>query len=163
MKNQRPVLDIPVTPLENLLDLSAFAIAAACWILLGYHYNTLPNEIPQHFNALGQPDRYGDKGTLFLLPSIATVMVLLLHILKRFPHQFNYPYNITPENAPFEYRKSLMILRVVALLAALLLFYCIYVVIQGAILGQMGLGPVFFVLVLAVVIAPFAMTFLWKK
>ena len=49
----------------------------AFYIVLS-NYSLLPDSIPFHFDAQGNPDDWNSKETIFLLPSIAAVVFVLL-------------------------------------------------------------------------------------
>ena len=53
------------------------------WILVLYHYPNLPEQIPTHFNIMGEADALGSKSNIFLLPAIATAIVLGMGSAKR--------------------------------------------------------------------------------
>jgi uncharacterized membrane protein len=53
------------------------------WILVLYHYPKLPEIIPTHFNIMGEADGQGSKSNIFLLPAIATMIVLGMGSIKR--------------------------------------------------------------------------------
>jgi len=110
MKRHRPVIHVPRTPLENTLEVLAACcliglIAVALWGWL-----ILPTVVPTHFGISGQPDAYGSKGTLLILPVIFLLSYGLLTFLERFPHTYNYPIAITEENAPRQYKRVRMLL-----------------------------------------------------
>jgi uncharacterized membrane protein len=110
MKRYRPVIHVPRTPLENILEVLAACcligfIAVAIWGWL-----ILPAIVPTHFGISGQPDAYGRKGTLLILPVIFLLSYGLLTFLERFPHTYNYPIAITEENAPRQYQLARMLL-----------------------------------------------------
>jgi uncharacterized membrane protein len=100
MKNQ-PKLNLPVTSFERLLDAAALFFAGATVLLVFIQFSSLPAEIPTHFNIQGAVDRYGSKNTILFLPLLSLIIVCGLIFLTRFPHTFNYPTKITPENAAF--------------------------------------------------------------
>ncbi|MBE8539587.1 DUF1648 domain-containing protein [Geoglobus acetivorans] len=69
---------------------------AGIWVLAIYAYQTLPDNIPSHFNFEGKPDSYGDKSTWMILPvalSIAPIIFLLI-AKYRFTIINNHPYLI---------------------------------------------------------------------
>ncbi len=49
-------------------ELPSLALILVPFIYLGIIWGSLPNQVPIHWNALGEIDRYGSKFTLFLLP-----------------------------------------------------------------------------------------------
>ena len=58
--------------------------------------NSLPAQIPTHFNAAGQPDAWGTPGMLWVLPIVAAVIYLLMTLVGRYPGAFNFPMRTTP-------------------------------------------------------------------
>ena len=53
------------------------------WILILYYFQYLPEQIPTHFNIMGEADALGSKSNIFLLPAIATAIVLGMGSTKR--------------------------------------------------------------------------------
>ena len=74
-----------------LFLLSSFAVAF--WIIA----NT-PENIPLHFNAQGEIDRWGESWTIIGLPLIALVLYGLLTLIQHRPQWSNYPVKIPNEN-----------------------------------------------------------------
>ena len=69
------------------------------WALTLTNYSILPEIIPIHFNGAGKADGFGNKTHIFVLPIISTLLFIGLTILNKHPHIFNYPSQITKENA----------------------------------------------------------------
>jgi uncharacterized membrane protein len=95
----RPKLDLPPSPLDIILDrlslvgvLLFVAVLAAAW-------KDLPERVPMHFGASGEPNGWGTKVSMLILPAVALVMHIGLGLLARLPHIYNYPGKVTPENA----------------------------------------------------------------
>lgn len=119
MKSQ-PVLDLPKSSVETWLD-----AASLLFITLGFafaigYYTDLPDQIPTHYNASGDPDRFGAKISIFFLPVLSLLLIGGLVFLAKYPHQFNYLTTITPQNAAFEYRKARTLIRMMNVLVSLL-------------------------------------------
>lgn len=49
----------------------------ALFIYLAARFNTLPDLLPLHFDALGQPDRIESKNGIFALPMIGVIVFFL--------------------------------------------------------------------------------------
>lgn len=80
-------------------------------------------EVPLHFNARGEIDRWGDTWTVLLLPAIALVLYGLLTWVQRHPRRCNYPVEITDENREQTYRQmSRIVYRIKVLVMALFLY-----------------------------------------
>ncbi len=61
-------IGLPVAALVLLLALTGFLCA---------RFSTLPRLLPLHFSALGEPDRLGPRGSLFFLPLIGLITLLV--------------------------------------------------------------------------------------
>jgi uncharacterized membrane protein len=60
--------------------------------------NPLPQRIPTHFNAMGEPNAWGSPSALWLLPAVAAFVFLLISLVSLFPAAFNFPVRATPAN-----------------------------------------------------------------
>jgi uncharacterized membrane protein len=76
--------------------IAVIAVTAWGWLIL-------PAIIPTHYGFSGVPNAYGGKGSLLTSPILSVCLTILLAILSRFPHRYNYPCQITEENAPRQY------------------------------------------------------------
>ena len=108
-----------------------------------YYFHELPDTIPIHFNASGEADGFSKKNTLWILPVIGLVMYIGMFFLNKFPHIFNYPKEITEENAERQYRIATKLIRTINMLIAVSFFYIGHRTIQTALNEQDGLGTFF--------------------
>ena len=100
----RPNITVERTELGRLLDWLSLAGVVLFVLYIIYQFGKLPDEVPTHFNHAGEADAWSGKGTLFILPAIAVGLYIMLTLLNRSPHIFNYPVKITEQNAPMQYR-----------------------------------------------------------
>ncbi|MEG4320294.1 MULTISPECIES: DUF1648 domain-containing protein [unclassified Microcoleus] len=101
--NQRPVISLGLSPALLAVELAG-AIAILVSILpIVQFWGVLPDRIPIHFGLGGQPDTWGDKVTIWMLPALAAIIFVVLTAVSRYPHTFNYPVRITQENARRQY------------------------------------------------------------
>lgn len=103
---KRPKLNIPKTKSEWLWDIIGYTIFIGTIIFLISIWNKLPNEVPAHFNALGEVNRWGSKYELLILPGIGVFIILLMQILEKFPETHNYPQRLNEDNAEQFYLNS---------------------------------------------------------
>jgi uncharacterized membrane protein len=144
----RPVLKLPRSRAENVVDgLTAIVVLASFGVALWY-WPALPARVPMHFNAAGKVDGWGPKSTVWLVPAVGVVMAVFLTVLSRFPHTFNYPCAITPENAERQYRMARLLLGIVKL-TAVVIFCTLELAVCSAASGQNFLGVWFVVGTLA--------------
>src|SRR5690625_7494445 len=71
-------------------------------VYLLFVWQSLPSEVPAHYNALGEVDRWGSKWEMLILPIIATVLWIGMTILEKYPHVYNY-INLTEDNVRNQY------------------------------------------------------------
>ena len=85
----------PLDRAMNGLSLLLLAgVTAWLWLIWG----DIPAQVPLHYNAAGQIDRWGGKGTLIALAAIAWVMYGLLTLVEQIPGAWNTGVKITEEN-----------------------------------------------------------------
>jgi uncharacterized membrane protein len=119
MKN-RPKLKLQKTKIDLTIDvLTWFLLLLLCTYTIVV-YSTLPSTIPIHFNSIGKADGFGNKAILFITPIIAMFLILLLSLVSKIPHQFNYPVKITPENALKQYELATKLIRNLKLIIVLI-------------------------------------------
>lgn len=111
----RPIIKLELSFSDKLMNWASWAILAAMWVLVSFHYTNLPNTIPIHYNLAGTPDGYGHKGLIWLLPLLGSLQLGMLSILNQHPESFNYYGEITSENAPQQYAMATRTLRYVKL------------------------------------------------
>jgi len=111
-QEKRPVLDIPLFPLEKTLEFVAAMGLLASVIIIIKFWPILPHTIPTHFGVSGKPDGWGSKETIFLLPSIGILLIYIpITLLSRYPHIYNYICPITEQNAVEQYYLARLLLR----------------------------------------------------
>ena len=99
---------------------------AGLLILPLLYYWDLPGSIPQHYEMNGQPDAFGSKWMIWLLPLVGLIMYSGLTILNRYPNAFNYPVRITDENALRQYAFATKLVRSLKAFVASLFCYLNY-------------------------------------
>lgn len=123
-KTARPVPVLTSTRLMQVCDVFTVIVLFATVGYVLRAWGGLPDRIPVHFNARGVADGWGGKGALVAGPIIGAAVALLLAVVSRFPHRFNYIHPITEQNAQRHYtlaREMMALLRAVfALLGAVI-------------------------------------------
>jgi uncharacterized membrane protein len=112
MKEGRPRINIVLSGTDRILENAGFLLLILLWGLTLITYFKSPDIIPIHFSASGEADGFGNKLTLLVLPVIATVILIILTQLNKYPHIFNYPVDITDENAEKQYINATRMIRV---------------------------------------------------
>lgn len=106
----RPILKLPKTRSEKIWDYigGSIFILSIFYIILAW--GKLPDEIPGHFNGLGEVDRWGSKIELFILPFIGLFLWIVMWLLEKAPYMHNYPSRLDESNVKAFYLNSRKIL-----------------------------------------------------
>lgn len=142
----RPVLKLEKRTLDCVLE---FLNGITLVFLLIYpliYFLEIPDTIPNHFNLQGEPDGYGSKNGIWILPGMGVFLYLLLGLFRNIPHVLNIPVEITPENAELQYRLVTRMLNWLSLLILLISSILVYKQIQAGFENSMSLGYFFPVL-----------------
>jgi hypothetical protein len=87
-----------MTPKRSTFDwvLEAICVAGLVMIVAVVlaHWADLPAQVPRHFTASGQPNRWGNRTGLFVLPAVAAGVYILLTMVPRYPQLLNLPFEI---------------------------------------------------------------------
>lgn len=84
---------------------SLAGVGALC-LFVAFTYGDLPDTVPTHFGFSGEADAWGAKSTVWVLMGVNVLMVGLLAWLSTNPRWFNYPSDITKDNAQYLYREG---------------------------------------------------------
>ena len=95
---KRPKLQLAKSKSEWVWDIIGYGVYLASIVFLIYVWNTLPNEVPAHYNASGEVDRWGSKYELLILPIIGALMAVLMQFIEKFPELHNYPERLNANN-----------------------------------------------------------------
>ncbi|MFD0954297.1 DUF1648 domain-containing protein [Virgibacillus natechei] len=109
MKDQSNI-KVSASTWEKLFHFFAFIVIIVMFVYAIVMFNRLPDEVPIHFNAAGEADNWGGRGSIFMLPLLSLPMFMLLFFLGKAPHIHNYPVKVTEQNAPKLYRESRLLL-----------------------------------------------------
>jgi uncharacterized membrane protein len=154
--NARPKIEIGLTTSDKILEIVGWISVIFIWALTILKYPSLPESIPTHFNASGQVDDYGGRGTILFLPVLGTILFGGLTILNKYPHIFNYPVPVTEENAERQYRNAIRLIRYIKLILVLTFLAIEFMTIQTAAGKSTGLATWFLPAMLVVLFVPIA-------
>lgn len=115
------------------------------------NWSIIPKTIPVHFNLKGEPDNYGGKWTLILLPSLFLVIYSSMSLIGRYPHIYNYPFKLTVNNYKEQFRLASLLIFYLKIEITLLLSYLTFKTVRVALGFEDKLdawSPVVFILVI---------------
>lgn len=143
-------MDEPIQIERNALDILEAIVSLSClvgvvvYLILFWH--TFPEQIPGHYNAAGEVDRWGDKSELIVLPIVSWVLYGLITLIERFPQAWNTGVRVTSENRTAVYRLLKSLIAVVKM--SMLLMFASLTVISSLSLSL----PVWYMLAFLVVL-----------
>ncbi len=138
-------------PVDYAVEAVAILAIVATTSIIARSWGELPDLIPRHFDFAGNPDAWGRKSTLLFLPAVSMGLYIMLTVVSRAPHRFNYPWEITEQNAERQYRIALSMIQMLKAEVMMLFCYITWATIRSANLANMGLGSLFLPLVLGIV------------
>ena len=118
--SDKPKLVVRLTSIDKAVEYAGWLSLSAIWVYALIHYSELPDQIPIHFNAQGEPDAYGSKESYFITLIISTILFAGLTVLNKYPHLFNYMKKITEENALKHYTAAMRTVRMLKLIIVLI-------------------------------------------
>ena len=152
--NKRPKIKLQLKQTDKILEVVGWVSVFGIWALTLTNYSILPEIIPIHFNGVGKADGFGNKTHIFVLPIISTLLFIGLTILNKHPHIFNYPSQITKENAVHQYTNATRMMRVLKLVIVLLFGLIVFKTIQNVNGHAGGLGTWFLPLTMGMIFIP---------
>lgn len=153
---QRPKIKLELTTADIIFEIAGWFLVLAVWGFTITNYSILPETIPTHYNAAGQADGFGGRSTIFTLPLLATILFVGMTILNRFPHIFNYPLNITQENAYIQYSNATRLIRYLKLILIVIFGFIVFLTIQNSKGEANGLGIWFLPFSIGLIFIPLA-------
>lgn len=130
---------------EGLYRIIPLAAVILGFVLVAANYQSLPEEIPMHFNARGEVDSYGNKLMLWGLPVINFALFYFLSKISQSGFKwFNYPVPITEANAAVQHKIALELVALMRAITCLMLAYLVFALVRSAQLGTSMLNMWFF-------------------
>jgi uncharacterized membrane protein len=141
------------TTLDWTLEVISLAILVSIFVNLAAHWAELPDRVPRHYGALGDPNAWGGKSGLWALPVVAVGLYLLLTAASRYQRLINLPVRVDRDLPAV--RKLLLTMAIWMKATIMLMFaYISWAGINTALGRTQGLGRMFLPLFLAATFAP---------
>ena len=152
--DKRPKIEIKLTNTDKAIELIGFLILITFWVIIIVSYNNLPEQIPIHYNGLGEVDNYSKKSSIFLLPIIGSFLFIILTLISKNPESFNYNVKITEQNAESQYRNSVNMMRIMKIIVIVIYFLIDFKTIKTSLGKSEGLGIWFLPMTLGIIFIP---------
>jgi len=143
-----------LTKADKFIEILGWALVFTVWFFTIASYSGLPETIPIHYSFSGEADAFGGKGNIFTSPLVATIFFTGLTILNKFPKLFNYPNNISSEDARRLYRNASRLIRYLKLFLVIIFGLGSFQTIRIAIGQSSELGVWFLPLTLGLIFLP---------
>jgi len=148
---ERPIISIPQSQEALVLNFVALAGLAVILTIAIRSWLALPEIFPIHFDLSGQPNGWGRKIYLWIFPIISIILYGGFTFLNRYPHIFNYPVEITPENAQRQYQMACSFLNWLKVEMIWIFAYTEWMIYYLATSSQPKFGWIFFPLILLII------------
>jgi hypothetical protein len=156
-KDNRPRIELPPSQVIRILNVAGGALVLATILIPFFSLGSVPAVVPSHLAADGTPDAWRGPYYIFFAPAISLASFVMLTVVNRFPHLFNYPVPITEENAPRQYALARAFVTVLKTIVAVLFLWVEYLAVNITMLGKEGrwrlIFPVMLVAVFGTVMA----------
>lgn len=113
---ERIKIKLELTKVDMASEIISWFLIIYIWILTITNYLNFPDIIATHYNDAVDADELVEKWIIFTLPLVVTVLFVGMTILNKFPHIYNYPINITKENAFTQYTNATRLIRYLKLI-----------------------------------------------
>lgn len=152
--DKNPKIELQLNQTDKILEIIGWIAVFGIWVLTVANYLELPEIIPTHYNEAGEADGFGNKSNILALPIISTLLFIGLKILNKRPHVFNYPSEITKENALFQYTNATRMIRFLKIIVMIIFGWIVFKTIQNVNRNEDGLGTWFLPLTMAIIFIP---------
>ncbi len=134
--SKRPRVKPETGILDRLLMVGTPVLLVVYIIYIVRIQGDLPEKIPMHFNYKGEPDNWGNRDSIWFLPVLVIMLYATMEAITRIPHLFNYPVEITPENAKRQYTMGIRLIRFINIGIVALFFYLSRITVHASLTGK---------------------------
>lgn len=131
-----------------------FSVFLGMIIFLIVVWKRLPAEVPAHYNAAGEVDRWGSKWELTILPLTGFFTVMLMQGFEFYPEMHNYPKRFNESNAKQFYLNSRQMINQLKNMILIVFSLILYESVSIALEWSDGFGGLFLPIVLILAFTP---------
>lgn len=142
----------PFTSFDLLLEVVALSLLIKTVVMITEQYALLSDQIPIHYSFSGEPNGFGAKVLIWILPLLGFSIHGLLTLLGRRPDKLRYPVVITPENYQRQYSNLIRLIRFLKLVVSGIILWLTYETITNLNPNDSGIHPVMILIVSGIVI-----------
>ena len=108
---------------DNIVNFFSLAFLIGTAIFLMISWSAIPNEIPGHYNIVGEIDKITNKNYLIVLFAVGWGMFILISTVEKFPQIWNTGVQVTEKNKEKVYRILKNMLGTIKLLISVVFSY----------------------------------------
>ena len=144
-------MKLKYTKFQIVLEIIGLLLIVGMIVFVYTHWDQIPQQVPMHYNAMGEIDSWGSKYEILFLPAISILLYAFITAVSFFPQIWNVPVKITDENKETVYlsTKDLLIIMKVEILMSF--FYINYHTVTAQPLPITFL-PVFLIVIFGTII-----------
>ena len=144
-------MKLKYTKFQIVLETIGLILIVGMIIFVYTQWDQIPQQVPMHYNAMGEIDSWGSKYEILFLPAISILLYVFITAVSFFPQIWNVPVRITDENKEAVYlsSKDLLIIMKVEILASF--FYINYHTVTAQPL-PIAFLPVFMIVIFGTII-----------
>lgn len=83
----------------RITNILCFIVVLGTTIWLIAYWKHIPDEIPTHFDLYGNPDSFGGKKDIIMLPIFTWILYGIMSLVECIPAAWNTGVKVTPENS----------------------------------------------------------------
>lgn len=152
-----------VTLTDRIWEMAALVLAIFLIALSFVLYTYLPEQVPIHFNGLGEADGWGNKKMIFILPVIGIAAMAICSAAAYYPKMINLPVRLNPECLPQQLTLMGRMTRILSVLCGLL-FTVLLLMTAGPHWGiQSVCFPFFLIITGSLLVVPLIYSILIQK
>ena len=119
-------------------------IGTLMYLIIGW--SSFPDQIPAHYNAAGEIDRYGSKWEIVFIEAVMWLLYLGIGLLEKYPEIWNTGVKVTPVNREKVYCTLRYFIKTLKLSTTLIFAFLVITSFQGSHLpGWFTLASLFLV------------------
>lgn len=119
-------MKVKFTKLQIALEIVGILLILGMILFIFTKWNQIPDQVPGHYNAIGEIDRWGNKIEIIIMPLIAIFIYAMITSFSFFPQTWNIPVKISDSNKEEIYKYSLSLLIFMKVEVVGMFFYITY-------------------------------------
>ena len=117
---------------ERILEALGWIMLIGTLMYLIIGWSSFPDQIPAHYNAAGEIDRYGSKWEIVFIEAVMWLLYLGIGLLEKYPEIWNTGVKVTPANREKVYCTLRYFIKTLKLSTTLIFAFLVITSLQGS-------------------------------